>query len=146
VAKRQPLRLAAEDADDLTVISAALQDAVAQLGDFSFDRKARRFTCVFNRFRWEDGERRQGWRARSALDVSGVLAAKSMRLKQGASDAVVSLLSMEFEAGETPGGTLLFAFSGGGSLRLDVECVDALLVDISEPWPAKSRPHHEDRE
>lgn len=144
MARRQPIRLAAEDEDDLSVISAALQDAVAQLGDFRFDRKARRFTAVFNRFRWEDGRGTQGWRTRSALDVSGILKVQSKRLKQDAPEAIVSLLSLTFEPGEAPGGAILFAFSGGGELRLDVECIDALLVDVAEPWPAKSRPKHED--
>lgn len=143
MARRQPIRLAAEDVDDLSVISAALQDAVAQLGDFRFDRKARRFTAVFNRFRWEDGRGAQGWRTRSALDVSGILKVQSKRLKQDAPEAIVSLLSLTFEPGEAPGGAILFVFSGGGELRLDVECIDALLVDIAEPWPAKSRPKHE---
>lgn len=143
MARRQPIRLAAQDADDLAVISAALQDAVAQLGDFTFDRKTRRFTAVFNRFRWEDGKARQGWRTRSALDVSGVLHVRSKRLKQDAPGAIVSLLSLIFEEGDAPGGEICFAFSGGGELRIKVECIDALLVDIAEPWPAKGRPKHE---
>lgn len=143
MARRQPIRLAAQDADDLQVISAALQDAVAQLGDFNLDRKARRFTAVFNRFRWEDGKSRQGWRTRAALDISGVLNVRSKRLKQDAPGAIVSLLSMTFEEGEAPGGGIRFAFSGGGELRIEVECIDALLVDIAEPWPAKGRPKHE---
>jgi Protein of unknown function (DUF2948) len=143
VAQRQPIRLAAEDADDLSVISAALQDAVAQLGDFSFDSKTRRFTAILNRFRWEDGPRTQGWRTRSALDVSGILKVQSKRLKQDAPEAIVSLLSLTFEPGEAPGGSILLAFSGGGELRLEIECIDALLVDVAEPWPAKNRPKHE---
>ncbi|HEY5006358.1 MAG TPA: DUF2948 family protein, partial [Caulobacteraceae bacterium] len=32
-----PLRLLAEDADDLGVISAALQDAVGQIGDIAYE-------------------------------------------------------------------------------------------------------------
>jgi len=143
VARRQPIRLAAQDADDLAVISAALQDAVAQLGDFTLDRRTRRFTAVFNRFRWEDGQARQAWRTRSALDVSGVLHVRSKRLKQDEPSAIVSLLSLTFEEGDVPGGEICFAFSGGGELRIDVECIDALLVDIAEPWPAKGRPKHE---
>jgi Protein of unknown function (DUF2948) len=142
VARRQPLRLTAQEQDDIPVISAAVQDAVAQLGDFTFDRKSRRFTTVFNRFRWEDGMRGQGWRTRSALDVSGVLNVQSKRLKKGEQSAIVSLLSLTFEELDSPGGILSFAFSGGGELRLTVECIDMLLVDISEPWPAKQRPGH----
>ncbi|MEE2527218.1 DUF2948 family protein [Hyphobacterium sp. HN65] len=144
MARRKPLRLAAEDAGDLEVLSAALQDAVAQLGDFSFDRRRRRFTAVFNRFRWEDRGFGEAWRTRSAFDVSGVLGVKSKRLKRGAPSAIVSLLSISFEPGEAPGGVLVLAFSGGGEMKLELECIDALLADISEPWPVKSRPAHED--
>jgi len=54
-AAARPLRLLAEDADDLAVISAAVQDAVGKVGELSFEREARRFTLVLNRFRWEAG-------------------------------------------------------------------------------------------
>jgi hypothetical protein len=146
VARREPLKLAAQDAEDLAVMSAALQDAVAQLGDLTFDRRRRRFTAVFNRFRWEDRGLGQAWRTRSALDFSGVLQVSAKKLKRDAPGAIVSLLAISFEPGEAPGGNLLLSFSGGGEMRLEVECIDALLADISEPWPAKGRPKHEDTE
>ena len=38
------LRLLAEDAEDLAVISAALQDAVGLVGDIAFDAKTQRLT------------------------------------------------------------------------------------------------------
>ena len=47
------LRLRAEDADDLAVISACVQDALISVRDLTFDRDARSFTVVANRFRWE---------------------------------------------------------------------------------------------
>jgi hypothetical protein len=143
VVRRKPLKLAAQDADDLAVISAALQDAVAQLGDLRFDRRRRRFTAVLNRFRWEDKGPGQAWRTRSALDFSSVLSASSKRLKQDSPGAIVSLLAVTFEPGETPGGRVRLSFSGGGEMQLEVECIDALLADISVPWPAKGRPSHE---
>ena len=46
------LRLLAEDEADLAVIAAALQDAVAKLGDIAFDPKARTLTIACNRYRW----------------------------------------------------------------------------------------------
>ncbi len=142
----KPLRLMAEDADDIAPVSAALQDAVAQLGDFSYEPKARRFTLALNRFRWEAGEKGHGQRVRTALQVTGVLAAQSHRLKQNSVDAVVSLLSITFEPGEEPGGTLVFTFSGGGALKLEVECVELLMVDLTDPWRAASRPNHPDED
>ncbi|MBI1264658.1 MAG: DUF2948 family protein [Alphaproteobacteria bacterium] len=138
----RPLRLIAESEDDLPVISAALQDAAGQLGDFVYEPRARRFTIALNRFRWEAAKDRRGERVRAALQVSSVLEASSQRLKQGESDAVVSLLALTFEPGEAPGGVLLLTFSGGGALRLSVECVDVTLADVSAPWAAVRRPDH----
>jgi hypothetical protein len=138
----RPLRLIAETEDDLPVMSAALQDAAGQLGDFVFEPRARRFTIALNRFRWEAGKSRRGERVRAALQISSVLEASSQRLKQGESDAVVSLLALTFEPGEAPGGVLLLTFSGGGALRLSVECVDVTLADVSAPWAAVRRPDH----
>lgn len=139
---RKPLRLIAAEPGDVELVSAALQDAVAQLGDIRWSQRERRFTLVSNRFRWEDGGRGPGWRVRSALDIAGVLSVKSSRLKQNAPGAVVSVLALTFEPGEAPGGVLTIELSGGGRIRLEVECVDLLLADLSEPWRATARPQH----
>jgi hypothetical protein len=138
----KPLKLIVQDKDDLAPISAALQDAVAQLGDFHYEPKARRFTLALNRYRWEAGETGRGERVRTALQAGGVLSAKAHRLKQNSVDAVVNLLTIGFEEGEAPGGVLDFTFSGGGALRLEVECLDLVLADVSEPWRAAARPRH----
>ncbi len=138
----RPLRLIAQSEDDLPVLSAALQDAAGQLGDFVYEPKARRFTIALNRFRWEAVKARRGERVRAALQISSVLEASSQRLRQGAPDAVVSLLAMTFEPGEAPGGVLLMTFAGGGALRLTVECIDVTLADVSAPWAAARRPDH----
>ena len=53
----KPLRLLAQDVEDLAVISAALQDAVTRIGDIQWESAARCLTLSFNRFRWEvEGE------------------------------------------------------------------------------------------
>lgn len=135
-----PLRLLAEDAEDLTVIAAALQDAIAKIGDMIFEPRSRRLTIAFNRYRWESG---RGERVRSALQIGSVMSVKARRLRRGAKDAVVELLTVNFEPGEAPGGLLALSFAGGGDLRVTVECVDAILADISQPWPAKRSPAHE---
>jgi hypothetical protein len=137
-----PLRLLAEDADDLAVISAALQDAVAKIGDIAFDPSGRRLTVAFNRYRWEaDG--RANERVRTGLQVAGVLGVKSRKLRREAKGAVVELLSLAFEPAEAPGGAVVFTFAGGGDLRVDVECVDLILADVSNPWPTPRAPAHE---
>lgn len=140
MADPSPLRLLAQDQDDLAVISAALQDAIAKVGDISYEAKARRLTIAFNRFRWEAGSRQ---RVRSALQIGGVLSLQARKIRRDRRDAVVELLAIGFEAGEPPGGVLTLSFAGGGDLRADVECVDAVLADVSEPWPTPRAPAHE---
>jgi hypothetical protein len=142
-AEPAPLQLLAADAEDLKVISAALQDAVGTLGDIRFEKGPRRLTLALNRFRWEAGARRGGERVRSALQLGGVLEVRSRKLKREASKAVVSLLTLGFEPGEAPGGTVVFSFAAGGELRATVECIDAVLADLSRPWPTPNRPAHD---
>lgn len=140
MADLQPLQLLAEDPDDLAVISAALQDAVAKIGDISYEAKARRLTIALNRFRWEAGARQ---RVRSALQIGGVMSLQARKIRRDRRDAVVELLTIGFEPGEAPGGVLTLSFAGGGDLRAQIECVDAVLADVSEPWPTPRAPSHE---
>ena len=144
MSKVEPLRLLAEDADDLAVISAALQDAVAKVGDLEWDAKGRRFTLAVNRFRWEAPGVLLSERVRAGLQFGSVLAVKSRNLRRAPPDAVVELLAVSFEPAETPGGDIRLAFAGGGDLVLTVECVDAALADISPPWPTSSTPAHQE--
>ena len=141
MAKVAPLRLLAEDAEDLAVISAAMQDAVAKVGEITYEAKARRLTIGFNRYRWETGESR-GERVRSGLQLGGVLKVQTRKIRRGARDAVLEVLAVTFEPGDTPGGTVTISCAGGGDLRAVVECIDAILVDVSEPWPTPRTPMH----
>jgi hypothetical protein len=134
------LKLLAEDADDLKVIAAALQDAVGKIGDISYEPRARRLTLAFNRYRWEGGG---GERVRAAVQVGSVLKVQARKLRRNARDAVVELLSIEFEPGEAPGGALTFTFAGGGDLRAQIECLDVVLADVSAPWATPRVPRHE---
>lgn len=143
----RPLRLIGQDESDVAPVSAALQDAIARMGDLKFEARARRFTAVFTRYRWEKTSGKgKGERVRTGLQVGSVNAVKAMRLRKGAPDAFVSLLSLTFEPSgqaEDPSGVLVLTFAGGGALKLDVECVDLVLADVSEPWKAAARPDHE---
>lgn len=138
----EPLRLLAQDADDLAVVSAALQDAVARIGDIAFEPAARRLTVAFNRYRWEAGDKAHE-RVRTGLQLGGVLGVRSRKLRRDARGAVVELLAIAFEPGEAPGGTVTFTFAGGGDLQADVECIEAVLADVSTPWPTPRAPAHE---
>jgi hypothetical protein len=138
--------LAAQDADDLKVISAKLQDAVAQVGDLVWLPKARRFAALFNRFKWEQPNARENLRVRSGLHFDSVLSVQSYNIMRGDKHAVLSLLAIEFapNGGEDPGGIIALLLSGGGAIKLTVECIDAGLADVSGEWAAIARPDHED--
>lgn len=133
----EPLRLLAEDADDLHIISAALQDAIMRPVDIVWEPSARRVTLALSRFCWECG----GTRVMAAMQFGDVIAVKSRRLPRGPEHAL-ELLAMDFEPGEAPGGRVTLMFAGGGDLRIDVECLDAVLTDLSERWPARVAPTH----
>ena len=135
----EPLRLLAEDADDLQIISAALQDAILRPVDIVWEKQARTLTIAFSRFCWECG----GTRVMCAMQFGDVMAVKSRRLSRSP-DASLELLALDFIPTDTPGGKVILMFAGGGDLRVDVECLDAVVTDISERWPARIAPTHLD--
>lgn len=133
----EPLRLLAEDGEDLAIISAALQDAILRPADIVWEKSARRLTIELSRFCWECG----GTRVRAAMQFGDVLAVKSRGLPR-LPDAPLELLAIHFIEGEAPGGKAILMFAGGGDLRVDVECLDAVVTDLSERWAARVAPTH----
>lgn len=140
----EPLKLYARDVDDLQVISACLQDAVGQIGDLAYLPDERRFVMLANRYCWEQA--RAAMRVRAAVQIAGVTGIQYRKLNRQRADAVISLLSVQFEPGEAPSGIVSLIFAGGGEIRLEVEACEAILEDITAPWAARSQPAHEDDE
>ncbi|HWA70125.1 MAG TPA: DUF2948 family protein [Rhizomicrobium sp.] len=141
------LKLAAVDAEDLEVLSARLQDAVAKLKNVIWLPKKRRFAALVNRLQWEAGGKT---RVKSGLHFDGVLKVQSQQVKLGAGEAVVDILAVTFApnraqegGGEDPGGVIEIVLAGGGAIRLTVECIDAELADVTGPWAAQGTPDHE---
>jgi hypothetical protein len=132
-----PLRLLAADADDLQIMSMALQDSILRPVDIVWEKSARRVTLALSRFCWECG----GTRVMAAMQFGDVDAVKSRRLPRGPETAL-ELLAIDFEPIEAPGGRVILMFAGGGDLRIDVECLDAVVTDLSERWPARIAPTH----
>ncbi|WP_035303422.1 DUF2948 family protein [Brevundimonas aveniformis] len=136
-----PLRLLAQDEDDLAILSAALQNAVIRRGDISWERRGRRLTARLTRFRWEaDAECARVLAAVQLGDVSRVRA----RGMPKSPDAMLELLAVSYEPEVPPGGAFTFMFAGGADLQADVECIDAVLADLTESWPARAAPAHEE--
>lgn len=143
-----PLRLRAEDGDDLRIIAAAVQDSVTKAANLKYHQRARRFTLELNRFRWEvgDGRGRPRERVRAILAVEEVLDAKTRGITKADPDLVLSLLDLSFKANDDPpGGTLTLAFAGDGDIRLTVDALDVTLLDSDYVWPTRKTPDHKQR-
>ena len=146
----KPLRLRAESADDLTVISSLMQDAVGKAGDIAWLPRKRRLALELNRFRWEDSaEAQRGHRpyqrVRSALIIESVLAVRARGLDPKAKNQVFELLAILFEPGADGSGTLTLTLAGSAEIAASVECLDIALADLTQPWAAKAvkAPTHE---
>lgn len=138
----EPLKLIALDADDLSVISAHLQDAVLKRGDIVWLPGEKRFALALRRFDWEGAAQGQKRRRLSALHFERVTAARSTKVAAG--DAVLSLLAVTFTQSDDPAGQVTLHFSDGAAIRLDVECIEAQMKDLGPIWEAVATPAHPD--
>lgn len=140
-----PLRLQALDADDLQVVSALVQDAVFPVTEIRYQPRKRRFAVLLNRFRWEDQSRAaSAERVQSLLVFEDVLRVASAGFDRHETDLVMSLLTLVFEPGEDGAGQITLTLAGDGEIRLDIECIDISLRDVTRPYlaPSGRTPHH----
>ncbi len=139
-----PVRLRAENAEDLAVISALIQDAVGQNGETSWQPRKHRFALLLNRFRWEDkdaakAQNRRFERVQSTLVIDGALKVGGEGLNPVDKEQVFALLALEFSPSEDGAGTLSLILQGDGAIRLEVECIDVTLTDVSRPYLARAK-------
>lgn len=143
-AEELPLRLKVQDAEDLAVVSALLQDAVLPMKETSWQPDTNRFGMLVNRFRWEDkaqaeNGKRAYERVQSMLVIDCVQNVSSMGIDHTNKDQIISILAVNYEAGK-----VVFTLAGDGALALDVECLDITVKDVTKPYAAvsKSAPKH----
>jgi hypothetical protein len=139
------LRLGAEDAADLDVISAVLQDSVTRVGDLALLPGKRRFAMVVNRFRWEKetGGSASHERVRAGLHVENVMRAQVRNILLDRPDGILNLLAVHFEEFEAPSGVVKLSFSGGAEIALHVEALDVHLSDLTVGWETSNLPAHD---
>lgn len=142
------LKLIALDRDDIEVVSAHLQDALVRMADVFWQPREHRFVMGLSRFDWlgaADAKplgKSDYRRCRTALRFERVLSCKCRNLDQMNKDARLNLLAVEFEAQDPPAGIVTMTFSGGGVIRLEVECLEAELADLGEIFVADGCPNH----
>ncbi len=134
------LSLKAETEEGLSVISGAVQDSILRVKGIVFNPKTRSLTLGLQRYRHED---KKPSRIVSALRFDSILSMKSVGIDRTNADAFLVLLSLSFEPTDTPAGDVTLNFSGGGKIKLEVECLELMLLDQGEAWSTKSTPDHD---
>ena len=148
------LRLLAHDSDDIGVLSALLQDAIVPGSDMSFDRELNEFVIVANRFCWEleppvDVKSIDGMpiyeRRLCGIRIARVRSVQHHNWPGTRQHELFNLLALGLmDMAEEPGdgAVLQFEFSGGSSLRLNVDDVDVVLADLDVGHPTSLQPAH----
>jgi hypothetical protein len=138
------LKLVALDMDDIAVVSAHVQDAVVRIADILWQPREHRFVMAVNRFDWMAAVESNAdyRRCRTALRFDRVLGCKCRNLDPSDGNTRLNLLAVEFVESDAPAGVVTLFFSGGGVIRLDVECLEVELADLGEVSTASLCPDH----
>lgn len=155
------LKLIALDAEDLSVVSAHLQDAVLRVADMAYLPREKRFAALANRFDWDKALSTEGKpvkpkrgsagleRRRTGLRVERVLSAKVTGIDLKDRHATFALLAIAFTPSadlDAPDGDVTLTFSGAAAIRLKVECLEFEMKDLGAVWSTKNSPAHPDDE
>lgn len=126
------LKLVAFDIPDLAVISAHLEGAQLRPPNIAWLRDEKRFALLIHR---KMRERDAAQRCPTGLHFERVLKVTHQHFDRGR-DTPYTLLSMLFEAGDSPGGAVMLVFTDGSVIRLEVECLEAAMCDLPCENPA----------
>jgi len=134
------LKLSALDAEDLGVISAAVQDSLVAVRDCAYFAGEKRFVLLLNRFCWEanPGVDAQFWRVHAALVFNEVDAVHHHRIPLQQPDRVLELLAVELEKD----GSVTLRFAADRLIRLEIGRLACHLGDVGEPWATPWKPAH----
>ena len=136
------LKLRAEDADDLAVISACLQDAVFAVGEMAFEPADHRFAAIVVRRCRESGTR-DAWpaaapgQAKAAIHFDSVSAVKLRGIDRARPTRLLRLAGMFAEPGHGAAVVRLLFFDGA-EIWLEADRLACRFQDLEEP-PARGR-------
>ena len=153
MAESSPLRLMAQSAEEVDILSAMLQDSLIRVCDIVWSRKKRSLGINLQRYRWESASADEsdgaGERVACSLCIDCAMQVRSLGLIQGSSSQAGYLLRLAYEQYESEdkkescgGGLVRLLFAGGDEIQVEVECIDIRIADVSDPWPAEARPTH----
>jgi hypothetical protein len=133
----KPLKLRAEDEEDIRVISAILQDAMVAVRDMVYAGEDRRFILIASRLRRESVTAGLE-RIRCGVWFDEVKTVWRQRFSPRDTERILVLLAIRCDRGNM----LRIDFSGGAGIRLEVGRILCHLDDFGEPWPTRQAPRH----
>ncbi len=143
--KAKNLKLIARTEDDLSVVSAHLQDAIANVSEIANLEKNKIFLMQLNRFMWEDVEKgvfRKNKRIRTILKFENVIKVYSKNINQGNKDKFLDFLTIETNKIPDNNYEMKIVFAGDSIVRIISEVIEVTLDDQGEPWDTKNMPKH----
>ena len=143
--KAKNLKLIARTDEDLKVISAHLQDSIADIKNIAHLKKNKIFLMQINRFMWEDVEKgvfRKNKRIRTVLKFENIVEVNSKKINQQNKDKFLDFLAIECHQMPDKNYEMKLIFSGDLIIRVLVEVIEVTLDDQGEPWDTKNKPKH----
>ena len=139
------LKLIAKTKEDLSVVSAHLQDSIASVSDIANLKKNKIFLMQLNRFMWEDVEKgvfRKNKRIRTILKFENVLDVLSKNIDQLKKDKFLDFLAIETKMTPDNNYEMSIIFAGDSIIRIICEVIEVTLDDQGEAWDTKNKPKH----
>ena len=139
------LKLIAKTEEDLRVVSAHLQDSIANVEKIAQLKKNKIFLMQLNRFMWEDVEKgvfRKNKRIRTVLKFENILKALSKNINQLTKDKFLDFLTIETNLTPDNNYEMKIIFAGDSIIRLISEVIEVTLDDQGEAWDTKNKPKH----
>ena len=145
--KAKNLKLLAKTEEDLKVVSAHLQDSIANISDIEKLKKNRMFLLQLNRFMWEDVEKgvfRKNKRIRTILKFEHVLKVNSKNINQSKKDIFLDFLTIETNIMPDNNYEMKIVFAGDSIIKILSEVIEVTLDDQGEAWNTKNIPQHKE--
>ena len=143
--KAKNLKLIARTDEDLRVISAHLQDSIANIKDIANLKQNKIFLMQLNRFMWEDVEKgvfRKNKRIRTILKFDNILEVNSKNISQNDKDKFLDFLAIESNQMPDKNYEMKLIFSGDSIIRIIAEVIEVTLDDQGKPWDTRNKPKH----
>ena len=144
--KVKNLKLIARTEEDLRVVSAHLQDSIANVSDIASLEKNKIFLMQLNRFMWEDVEKgvfRKNKRIRTVLKFENVIKVLSKNINQSKKDKFLDFLTIETIKMPDNNYERKIVLAGDAIIRVISEVIEVTLDDQGDAWDTKNRPKTE---